>query len=313
MNIHPLEELIKIYLSEKDISKGTKSLYLAVFKDYINYLKEKEINNVTTRDLKNYIEHKKSEGYKNGWIYHQIGTLKAFYKYLSIHYKRHDLPNSYATDISEPIKNVSLKTRDEKKTLTPEEVKKLILYLKSSRKYIWHYRDYAIIYLMITTGLRSIEIRRSKIKDIKVIKDTFVLYIQGKGQTFKDDYVKLTPGVKEALDDYLNKRTDKNPYLFISHSKHSDIKYLSRGFFNGMMKRVLFDSGIKNKEITPHTLRHTSATLNLMRGGTLKQTQRLLRHTSISTTLIYVHHLKNIKYPQESQIESYILESKDNT
>ena len=313
MNIHPLEELIILYLLEKDITKGTKSLYLAVFKDYINYLKDKEIYNITTLDLSGYIEHEKNKGYTNGWIYHQIGTLKAFYRYLSIHYKRLDLPKSYAYDISEPIKNVSLKTCDEKKTLTPEEAKKLILYLKLNRKYIWHYRDYALIYLMITTGMRSIEIRRSRIKDIKVIKEKFVLYIQGKGQTSKDDYVKLTPGVKEALNDYLNKRNDKNPYLFISHSKHSDIKYLSRGFFNGMIKRVLHDSGIKDKEITPHTLRHTSATLNLMRGGTLKQTQKLLRHTSISTTLIYAHHLKNIKYPQESQIESYILESKDNT
>ncbi len=167
---------------------------------------------------------------------------------------------------------------------------------------------------MITTGLRSIEIRRARKKDLGVINNQLILYIQGKGRKNADEFVKISKGVELAISDYLNKRKDKNPYLFISHSKHSEIPYLSRTFFIRMFKRVLKDSGLENTGITPHSLRHTAATLNLMRGGSLESTRRFMRHTNISTTLIYAHHMNRLKDDSENQIEKYILgENSDDT
>ena len=99
----------------------------------------------------------------------------------------------------------------------------------------------------------------------------------------------------------------KNPYLFISHSNHSDIPYLSRTFFIGMFKRVLKDSGLEDTKITPHCLRHTAAAMNLLRGGSLEQTKGLLRHVDIQSTLVYVHHIERMKDDSEYQIESFIL------
>lgn len=307
MNTHPLESLIRQYLSEKDITKGTLELYKTVLKQYTLYLKAHEILYAKTIDVINYREWKRDQGYSTRWIYHQISALKGLYRYLSINQKRLDLPVEYAHDITESIKNEQIKNRKPKPILTINQAKHLILFTKNNRKYIWHYRDHAMIYLMITTGLRSIEIRRARKKDLRVINKELILYVQGKGRKSADEFVKISNGVEEAISDYLNKRKDKNPYLFISHSKHSDIPYLSRTFFIRMFKRVLEDCGLEATNITPHCLRHTAATLNLLRGGSLEATRRFMRHTNMSSTLVYAHHIERMKDDSENQIEKYIL------
>ena len=307
MNNHPLESLISQYLSEKDITKGTLELYKTVLKQYTLYLKGHEILYAKTSDVINYREWKRDQGYSTRWIYHQISALKGLYHYLSINQKRLDLPVEYAHDITEPIKNEQIKNRKSKPILTINQAKHLILCTKNNRKYIWHYRDHAMIYLMITTGLRSIEIRRAKKKDFRVVNNQLILYVQGKGRKSADEFVKISKGVEEAIHDYFKKRKDKNPYLFVSHSKHSDIPYLSRTFFIRMFKRVLEDCGLEDTKITPHSLRHTAATFNLLRGGSLEATRQFLRHTNISATLVYAHHIERMKDDSENQIESYIL------
>jgi integrase len=168
-----------------------------------------------------------------------------------------------------------------------------------------------MIYLMLTTGMRSIEIRRAKIKDIKKINDEVILYIQGKGRSSKDAFVKISSGVSDAIEEYLKKRKDKNPYLFISHSKRYETPYLSRTFFLRMFRRVLKDVGLEHLKVTPHSLRHTAATVNLLRGGTLEETRRLMRHKDLSTTLIYAHHIERMKADLENEIENYILNDED--
>ena len=304
---HPLEQFIENYLAEKDITQGSYDLYHTILKQYANYLIDHRIQYATTQDLKNYIAWKKSQGYSTRWIYHQISAIKGLYQYLFLNQKRLNLPIMYEEDISESIKNVHIENCLEKEILTIEQAKQLILSNKENRRYIWHYRDYAILYLMLTTGLRSIEIRRAKRRDLSMINNKPILYIQGKGKRSKDAFVKLSKGVDEAIRDYLIKRKDKNPYLFISYSHRGDTPYLSRTFFKSMFQRVLTVAGLENLKVTPHSLRHTAATINLARGGTLEETKRLMRHSNLNTTLLYSHHLEGMKDDVESAIEQFIL------
>ncbi|MCD4827120.1 MAG: tyrosine-type recombinase/integrase [Acholeplasmataceae bacterium] len=307
MTDHPLEDLVDLYLAEKDIKRETWELYHTILIQYIAYLKTQKIIYAKKSDVLSFIDYKKRQNYSTQWIYHLISTIKGLYQYLAFNQKRLDLDDIYAYDITESIKNVSIKKKFDKQTLEIHEAKHLILCTKQMRKYIWHYRDHAIIYLMIVTGIRSVEVRRARIKDLKKINSQHVLYIQGKGMSSKDDYVKISKGLKDAIDDYLNLRSDKNPYLFISHSKRSDVPYLSRTFFNRMLKRVLGDSGFDPNYITAHCLRHTAASLNLKRGGSLEETKRFMRHSNLSTTLIYSHMVKTIEDDTENQVEHYIL------
>jgi len=307
MHHHPLEDLIEQYLAEKDICLGSYELYYIILKQFTTYLKDHQILYATTIDVINYREAKRNQAYSVRWIYHQISTLKGLYQYLSFNQKRLGLPEEYAFDITESIKNEHIIMEDSKPFLTIEQAKHLILTTQKMRKYIWHYRDHALIYLMIPTGMRSVEIRRAKIKDLKTINNQSILDVQGKGRTSKDEFVKITKGVETAINDYLNKRKDKNPYLFISHSHHTEVLNLSRTFFLRMLRRVLKDTGLEETGVTPHALRHTAATLNLLRGASLEDTRRFMRYTNMSSTLIYAHHINRIEDDSEDQIENYIL------
>jgi site-specific recombinase XerD len=307
MKNHPLEELSAAYLSQKDIKKESYDLYDIILRQYIGYLKKNNIVYAKTSHIKAFIRLKRRKGYSPSWIHHIIIVIKGFYKYLSLNQMRLNLDEVYAYNIAQEIKNEPIDRGLSKDVLTTSQAKALILKTKVKRKYIWHFRDYTMIYLMITTGLRSVELRRAKINDLKYMNDQLVLYIQGKGKSSKETYVKITKGVEEAIDEYLERRNDDNPYLFISHSKKTDKPYLSRTFFLGMLRRVLKEAGLDHLKITPHSLRHTAATINLMRGSSLEETRRFMRHKSLDSTLVYAHHINKLTDDSENQIESFIL------
>ena len=308
INTHPLENLIDQYLEEKDISIRTKEVYLTILKQYLSYLKEHQILYATTEDIISFRKYSRDRGCSTRWIYHQITVLKGLYEYLSLNQVRLNLAEKYVYNVMSPIKNEKINKRTTKTILTPEQAKQLLISLKNHRRCSWHFRDYAMIYLMITTGLRSIEVRTAKIEDLKTVQGKRVLYIQGKGRSSKDEFVKISKGVNEAVIDYLNIRRDQSPYLFAARAKKS-IKPLTRTIFIGIFKRALKDAGFIDFHMTAHCLRHTAATLNLKRGGTLKETKRLLRHESMSNTLIYTHHIDNIKDETVSDLEDFIFKS----
>lgn len=72
------------------------------------------------------------------------------------------------------------------------------------------------------------------------------------------------------------------------------------------MKTRLKQSGFNSERLTAHSLRHTAGTLNLLNGGTLEETQQLLRHNNINTTMIYLHHLEQANNQSEERITNSI-------
>jgi site-specific recombinase XerD len=313
MSFHPLFQLVKDYLTDKDMTKESFDLYQTILKQYTNYLKNNQIEFAKTSDVTNYIKSIKDKGYSVSWINLQLTAIKGLYRYLSDNQRRYDLPLEYAFDITLSIKNEQSSRENNRPLLTIEQAKQLIIKTKENRRYIWHYRDHAMIYLMLTTGIRGVEVRRLKKKDFSVLNEQLILYVQGKGRDNADEYVKIPSGVEEAINDYLSKREDKSPYIFVSHRKHTDKYMLSRTFFDSMFKRVLRDSGLSDLNLTPHALRHTAATANLLRGESLEQTRQFMRHSQVTSTMIYAHHLKEKNLDSQNELESFILSSNEST
>ncbi|PKL00628.1 MAG: hypothetical protein CVV56_04885 [Tenericutes bacterium HGW-Tenericutes-1] len=307
MNNHPLEDLSKRYLSENNFSNSTVKSYGFAFMHYIKYLKEHDIEFAKTSDVIKFREIKRNLGYSTTWIYIQISALKGLYRYLRINQKNFVLPLEYAYDIMIPIKNEKINPVIKKPILTLEQAKYMILHTKEIRKSFWHYRNHAIVYLMLTSGLRSYEILRAKREDYKLVDGGWLLYFPSNKSNSTESYVKLSKGAALAMNDYLNLRHDDNPYLFITHQKGITKKALSRMFFMHMFRSVLKECGLDNLGITPHCLRHTAATVNLLRGGTVESTKQFLRHTCIESTLVYVHHIERMKDDSERQIDAFIL------
>lgn len=307
MEHHELEDLSEYYLSSKKLSQSTIKSYRIVFKQYITYLKENNISYASTSDIIEYRELKREQGHSTYYIHIQISAIKGLYHYLKVNQSSLNLANEYAYDVMGPIKNEKIKTRIKKTILTIAQAKQLITYTRDSRKYIWDYRNHAIIYLMLTAGLKPIEIRKVKRSHYQMIDNKPVLYVPRNGNEKDISIVNLSNGASEALNTYLNKRKDNTPYLLVSHRNRSTETSLSRTFFDEMFKKVLEDAGLNNCGITPHSLRHTAATMNLLRGGSIEQTKMLMRHSNIKSTLVYAHHIERIKDDSEYQIDAYIL------
>jgi integrase/recombinase XerD len=304
---HEIETLGELYLSEKKFSKRTLKAYKGALKMYASYLKVHDITYAKTSDVIKYRAYRKSLGHSSPYIYIHFSFLKGFYRYLKEHAKKLNLSHHYQYDIMAPIKNEKMNHHIHKRILTVEEAKDLIMRTKDKRKEIWEYRDHAMIFLMLTSGLRAHEMIHTKRAHYQDLNDGKVLYIEVEGKFDETSFVKVSKGAKKAIDDYLKLRDDDNPYLFISHKYASKTGILSESFFQHMFKRLLKRCGLEDLIITAHVLVHTAALINLKRGGSLVSTQVLMRHKSIKSTMIYEDYLLNMTDHQSELISEFIL------
>jgi len=304
MKNHPLYELSEIFLKRKNYKSVTIKTYRYVYKYYIKYLMDKDVIYAKTSDMMGYRKRLIEQGYSSYKIYIDMCALKSLYKFLSINYKTLNIDKHYAYNIAKPIQNKTIKPHLKKVILTPIEAKHLITKTKENRKYIWDYRDHAIIYLMLTSGLRIFELTYLKRSDYDMKKSTLHIYNQN---TLQTSTIHLADGAKDALDAYLDLRKDNNPYLLISHKKVSPKLHLSRMFFIDMFKRMLKTCNLEDKHITPHSLRHTAAVIHLLQKGSIMDTKNLMRHTNIKETYVYVNHLKRIDNDSEQLLDQFIL------
>ncbi|MCD4827121.1 MAG: site-specific integrase [Acholeplasmataceae bacterium] len=299
---HELEKLSIDYLNQKEISKATLKAYRLAFKFYIDYLKENDILYAKTSDVIKYRAYRKSLGHSSEYIYIHITALKGLYKYLKINQRSLNLSVLYRYDIMASIKNERINYHIKKPILTKEDAKYLINYTKNRRIHMFDYRNHAIIYLMITSGIRSVEAIFAMRSDYKIADDRHILYIE-KNHSF----VNLSKGAIIALNEYLDLRKDKNPYLFVSHHKLDDNSHLSVHYISHMFRKLIKTSKLSHLGLTPHSLRHAVGAFNLLRGASLIDTKNLLRHKNIKSTLIYQEHIKKMSESVEEKLEAFIL------
>ncbi len=212
---------------------------------------------------------------------YQIVVLRSFLKYML---KQRNLvlnPNSLELP----------KTRMRRiEFLSDQEIQTLIRTIINDHKVpeIQRKRNQAIILTIFGSGLRLSELLNLKKHDLPIQDNRLI--IQGKGGKVRTTF--LSPYSQQAIQEYLQVRTDDNPYLFIAHSKNvqptKNHHPLTSRMVQLMLQRYARLAGIF-KHITPHTLRHSFATKILFEGGDLRSVQTLLGHSNISTTQIYTH------------------------
>lgn len=178
--------------------------------------------------------------------------------------------------------------------LYPEEVAQL--FASFNKKTPESLRDFALISLLFSTGVRISEAARLNSDDIR--SETKELTVRGKGNKIR--VVFLSEDAHAAIDTYVQTRADIDPALFIRLKKgageQDDLRLTTRSMQRIIKKRAAH-AGI-TKDITPHTLRHSFATDLLRNGADIRHVQQLLGHSSITTTQIYTHmtdsHLRDI-------------------
>ena len=162
-------------------------------------------------------------------------------------------------------------------------------------------RDRAVVLLMLRSGLAEIELVRADVKDFDATLMGYVLRVQGKGHTAKDQQVDVDQVAAEAVTAYLNARgrITPNAPLFASHGRRSDGERLNTRSLRTRIVALLRGAGIRREGVTPHSLTHTAALLWLAAGVSVDDVRRRMRHGTLDTTMIYVRQTGLLKKSPE--------------
>lgn len=276
------ESLFIGFINYLDASPKTVQTYTRAIRQFYKWISENNIAQPTRDDVIAYRESLK-EGHKPSTVQNYITALRLFFRWTA--------QEGLYPNIADHVKGAKIDRAHKKDYLTSRQVKKVLETAKDNT--LEGLRDYAILALMFTGGLRTIEVSRALIEDMRTVGDSTVLYIQGKGREEKTDYIKIQPQVEDAIRAYLSARGSVKPQeaLFISHSNNSKGKALSTRSISGIVKRAMIAAGFNSDKLTAHSTRHTAVTLALLGGESLQEVQQFARHTNISTTQIYAHNL----------------------
>ena len=276
-----LEDYLTMLRVEKNLSTNSITSYKADLNRYINFLFNiesiKNLNSIRQIHIRNFIRYLNDQNLSSSSINRSFSSIRSYHKFLSGEEKISHNP----TQLLEPPKQ----SKKLPKVLSVQEVNEIInsVNLESSMGY----RDMAILETLYSAGLRVSELCALEMNNI--LFDSSMLRVLGKGN--KERYVPLGSKAIKLIDDYCKyvrsklvdkKQSDGNVFL----SKNG--KQLTRMTIFNIMKKWTQLSGI-NKDISPHTFRHSFATHLLEGGADLRAVQEMLGHSDISTTQIYTH------------------------
>lgn len=273
---------------EKGLSPKTIQAYNLDIKQFVDFLNQKEYSKELLKIEKNvlkeflqYISDKQPKTIKR-----KIATLKALFNFLEFEDEINTNPfRKVRVQIKEPkVLPTVLNIADVFKIFKSAYQARAKISVKDSYSYRSITRDIAILELLFTTGIRVSELCGLKMENIG--KNFSYILVKGKGE--KERLIQICN--KEtiiALRAYYNafEQAIEKVGIFFVNRLESPISDQSVRF---MIKKYTALAGIE-KKITPHTFRHTFATLLLEEGVDLIYIQHLLGHSSIMTTQIYTH------------------------
>lgn len=276
-----LEDFIHFLVVEKGLAKNTIVSYKRDLKSYIVYMRNVEqltsLNMVQRPQIVHFLSHLKDSGKASKTLARHIASIRAFHHFLL---REKAVDHDPTVHIESPQHERSLP-----KVLSMKEVETLL----DSPKLTDHfgYRDKAMLELMYATGIRVSELITLKIADIHLTMG----FIRCMGKGSKERIIPIGKSATVALEQYLDKgrpklltKKHRDDSLFLNH--HG--KGLTRQGFWKILKSLAKEAGIE-KELTPHTMRHSFATHLLENGADLRAVQEMLGHADISTTQIYTH------------------------
>ena len=290
--IDAFENFLQYCRFEKTLTNQTIQDYKEDFLQFQRYYPhKKELTDLNKNDLNEFSYDQALNGLSPATIARRIATIKNFYMFL-------ESDNLAKGIISEEI-TIPKKDKTLPQVLSEEEINQLLNAPDlTSEKGI---RDYAVLEILYSCGLRVSEAANLQINQINEQEE--IINILGKGK--KERIVPIRKSALKAVKTYINEVRNKhlvidNKAVFIGKNG----KRMSRQALYNIVVNNAKLAGIQ-KEIHPHTLRHSFATHLLDNGADLRVVQELLGHTNIGTTQIYTH------VATKTLVKSYDLYRKD--
>ena len=268
VDVDPIPELVKIYLVVKKtegLSAGTIENYSLNLQNFFGRVR-KNAADVTANDIRLFLyDYKKYRNVSGRTLDKYRQMICWFFGWA---YTEEYIPRNPAKS----IKAIKHETK-ERQALTQMEMEQLRTGCESVR-------DRAILELMYSTGCRVSEMSALKLCDINWNDGTVHLF--GKGRKHRNSY--LNARATLALRAYLSTRNDDCDALIVT--ERAPRKAVSKEALEAIIKKISERSGIGRK-VTPHILRHTTATIAVNAGMPIEDVSKLLGHASVNTTMIY--------------------------
>ncbi|MGD7045492.1 site-specific tyrosine recombinase XerD [Jeotgalibacillus proteolyticus] len=274
-----LLDFIQFMIVEKGLSENTVQSYERDLKNYLNYIEKVEqiesVCDVKRTHILQFFSHLKSQGKSAKTIARHTSSIRSFHHFL-IRNRRCDGDPTEHLDTPKSEKTLP-------KVLNIEEVEQLLQAADLSKAS--GYRDRAMMEVLYATGMRVSELTGLQLDDVNL--DMGFIRCIGKGN--KERIIPVGKTATEILEVYIRQsrskfvRTSTNA-LFLNQKGNS----LTRQGFWKILKALAVKANIQ-KELTPHTLRHSFATHLIENGADLRAVQEMLGHADISTTQIYTH------------------------
>ena len=286
--IFNIDEFIHPFIVSQDISLSSRSSYLNALIQFSRWCKEKQImhpKKETVLSYKFWLDSKQLSSYTKAMY---IVVIRRFFLWTE--------DSNIYPNISRGVKGIKRYSKGhQKESLSIDSLKKLLQSIDCNN--LQGKRDFALINILVRTGLRLKEIASATLEDMYEQRGEMLLWIHGKGRSSKDEFVLLTPQTLVSLHEYLQAREIKSEQepLFISLSDRNYGKKLTIFSLSRIIKRRLRAAGLNSKRITAHSLRHTFGVLSMQAGASLYEVQLAMRHTAATTTQLYLGDIERIK------------------
>lgn len=287
---HDLENFRTYILVEKNFSKHTAKAYCSDILDFLLWIGDTDVGEVTLAKVREYLHFIQKFNYKKSTIARKIASLRTFYKFL---YREKRSDSNPAMSLNAPKRAKSLP-----KFLTPFEVEQILNNINIETPA--GFRNKAILELLWATGMRVSELSGLNFEDLNLEENEIRVF--GKGA--KERIILVTDRAKSFLERYIK---TARPIIAkgytVNENEDSPVFINSTGFrlqTQSIRKAIneVVDKIQLPKHVTPHVFRHSFATHLIENGADLRVVQELLGHASISNTQIYTHissqHLKEV-------------------
>ena len=280
------------------VSEKSRQTYDTCIKQMFKYFSVNGITQPTRENIADWIDGLISKGRSACTVQLYLTSAKLFFRWTS--------DTGIYPNVADHLKSgVKISSEHKKDALTKEQGANLLKAVKGDSELAK--RNRAIIALMLTAGLRTVEVERANVGDLVEVGGSHFLFVQGKGRSEKAERVLIGTQVYNLLINYLSTRKDTraDSPLFTSTSRRNYGKRLSRQSVGKLAKAAMRSIGLDSKRLSAHSLRHSAATAMLLAGIDIADVSMVLRHKSINTTMIYRHDLDRLKNKAEQAAADY--------
>ena len=289
------DNLLQDWIEYADVRESTQITYTKVARHFLRFLSDKGIVRPARETV---IEYKdfliKSLKETSARLYFSV--CKIFLGWLTT-------KNLCNADVIANVKTIKIDTDEHRRDyVSADDCRRLLATCDELTEK--NLRDKIALSLMMTCGLRTVELHRLNVENFKRKQGAFILEIHGKGRNGANEKMRLPVQIAAMISSYINLRkkrggdVSKKSPLLVSVSNRCRDSRIEMQSFSRLAKSKLRKIGLDSDDVTAHSLRHSFAQLSLeLTKGNTRLVSHALRHRSAKVTEVYLHDKEALNNP----------------